>query len=318
VLLILAMLLGRPAAAGPQETRDALDRLDELLEARLDEGRLSREDLAPALVVRVEPRYADSEGWFAAATLEVLEAALGPGTLRLCEACMAPRTRVRPGVLDYRAGPTDLDEVVRLDAELRGDAAPASTAIFVEEHARGVAIRIVELSTGNLLWARNVDPDLDEDRRSERVYTRAEELERRARGGTLTHGFFDAALFPQQHLALEWADQWGPRNQFLSGVTLSVLDPAVGLGVNGYVVTPLADTLVGGKLLASLPTALVRALGDAGGGDLDIIDPLVTGIFVVKVPLGRSNYGALMTLSTNGRIAFGISLMNTSLGPLLP
>ena len=38
----------------------------------------------------------------------------------------------------------------------------------------------------------------------------------------------------------------------------------------------------------------------------------------MRIPFGRSNYGALLTASTNGQVGFGISLMNISLLPVLP
>ena len=60
--------------------------------------------------------------------------------------------------------------------------------------------------------------------------------------------------------------------------------------------------------------AIARGVGDTG----DVIDPIVTGVAVVRVPFGRSNYGAVLTASTNGQIALGVSLMNISPLPVLP
>ena len=39
---------------------------------------------------------------------------------------------------------------------------------------------------------------------------------------------------------------------------------------------------------------------------------------VLRVPFGRSNYGALATVSTNGAFGFGLSLMNIHFLPVLP
>ena len=74
------------------------------------------------------------------------------------------------------------------------------------------------------------------------------------------------------------------------------------------------DILVGGKLIASLPTALVNSIGDTD----NVFDPLLTVVGIVRVPFGRSNYGAVLSASTNGQIGIGISLMNISLLPVLP
>ncbi|MFT7519010.1 MAG: hypothetical protein ACI9MC_001146, partial [Kiritimatiellia bacterium] len=72
----------------------------------------------------------------------------------------------------------------------------------------------------------------------------------------------------------------------------------------------------GAKVMVSLPTAMVRAIGNDSG--IDVIDPLLNGVFVVRVPIGRSNYGVLATASTNGQFTFGISLLNISVIPVLP
>jgi hypothetical protein len=146
------------------------------------------------------------------------------------------------------------------------------------------------------------------------MYTLSQELERRARGDSITQAFVDLALYPGQHISIDWTEQWGVTNANLSGVTLSVIDPVVGIGASHYRCLDLVHVLVGGKLIVSLPTAIVRAIGDTG----DAIDPIVTGVAVVRVPFGRSNYGAVLTASTNGQIGLGISLMNISLLPVLP
>lgn len=317
MVLMLLALVGATAVAGPAETRDSLYRMRDVLELRLEDGRLSREALRPAIVVGVEARYSESEGWLLTQAIEVLQSVVGPGNLRICEACMAPRTWVGDGVLNYQTGPIGLDEVVRLDDSLRGDTAPARAGIWIEEHPSGVSVRIVDLRTGGVLFAQNLDPALREAARTEHMFQLTEELERRARGEGLTHTFLDLGLYPQQHIGIDWSDQFGRRNQHLSGFSISILDPLVGIGGNYYFVTPLLHTLVGVKAIASLPTALVRSLGE-DVTDGAILDPLVSIVGVVRVPFGRSNYGALATLSTNGRFCLGISLMNTSAVPVIP
>ncbi len=303
------------AHADPAATRDALDRLQEILEIRLDAGTLSAEEVVPALVVSTSPRYEASSEWFAGRTLDVLEQTFGSGTLRLCEACMVPRTWVEHGHLAYAAGPMSLDEIARLDASTRGSSPAAKTAVWIDEHRGGIAVRIVDIGTGKVVFARNIDPSLNEYRNSERMATLAEEYERRARGDSLTQGFVDVAFYPGQHISLDWTDQWGKTNANLTGVTLSILDPVAGIGLAHHRRVPLADMLVGGKLILSLPTAIVANVSDDSS---DVIDPLLTGVAMVRFPLGRSNYGLIASASTNGEIGLGISLMNFSLIPVIP
>ena len=314
-LMLLALLFAAGTAhADSDTTRYSLDRLEEILEQRIYDGRLSAQDVLPAILVSAQPRFEGSEDWYATRVIELLEHSFGEGSLRLCEACMAPRAFVEDGSLTYQTGPVGLDEVVRLDEQSRGEAQPARSAIWVDEHRGGVAIRVVDLRNGRVLFAQNVDPYLVENANTRRMYTLSEELERRARGDSITQAFVDLALYPGQHISIDWTEQWGATNANLSGVTLSVIDPVVGLGASHYRCVDLVNILVGGKVLVSLPTAIARGVGDTG----DVIDPIVTGVAVVRVPFGRSNYGAVLTASTNGQIALGISLMNISLLPVLP
>jgi hypothetical protein len=310
---LLLALVAAVAHAGTDATRDSLDRLQEILDLRVEDGQLTASEVAPAILVSVEPYWEESKGWFATRALEVLEHAFGSGNLRLCEACMAPRAFVGDGQLAYQTGPVGLDEIVRLDDQARGDAAAARAAIWLDEHRGGVALRIVDLRTGRVLFAQNVDPFLVENANSERMYTLSEELERRARGDSITQAFVDFALYPGQHISLDWTEQWGKSNANLSGVTLSVIDPVIGLGACHYRRIEILNTLIGAKLLVSLPTAVVRI-----AGDVDAIDPLLTGVVLTRIPFGRSNYGAILSASTNGQVGVGISLMNIRLLPVLP
>ncbi len=315
MVLLLGLLLGvGDAHADSSLTRDALDRLEELIELRVQDGRLDPQDVAPAILVSAEPRYRGSADWYTTRVISLLDNRFGDGNLRLCEACMAPRAWVTDGALTYQTGPIGLDEVARLDEQSRGDSPPARTAIWVDENAQGVSIRIVDIASARVVYARNVDPMMIEDSRTKRSHALAAELERRARGDSITQAFVDLGLYPGQHISIDWTEQWGPTNHNLSGITLSAYDPVVGLGASHYRALKFFDILVGGKLIVSLPTAVARAFDDVG----DVIDPMITLVAVTRVPFGRSNYGAVLSVSTNGEVALGISLMNISLLPVLP
>jgi hypothetical protein len=314
--LLLTLLMAGLGLARAQEaaTRDSLDRLEEVLQLRVEDGRLRAEEVMPAILVSARPRTEESEGWYVTRAVEVLQRSFGESGLRVCEACMAPRATVEGGRMVYQAGPVSLDEVVRLDDQSRGGAEAARTAIWLDEHRGGVSIRIVDTRTARVIFAQNVDPSLVENENTQRMYTLAEERERRARGDGLTQAFVDVAFYPGQHISLDWTDQWGKRNRQFSGLTLSILDPIVGIGGVHYTSIGFLDTLIGAQVVLSLPTAIVQGLGQDG----EVLDPLLTGVAVVRVPFGRSNFGALLTASTNGQIGLGISLMNISLLPVLP
>jgi len=317
LLIVSALvLLAAPAAmAGPDATRDALDRLDELLELRIDDGRIPLRDTSPVMLVSARPFYEESAPWFGTRVAQILQERFGGASLRICEACMVPRAFVEDGHMAFQTGPIGLDEVVRLDDQTRGQADPARAAVWVDEWQGGVSVRIVDLRTGRVIYAQNVDPFLVEYKNTRRMYTFAEEYERRARGESVTQAFVDFSLYPGQHISLDFTDQWGKRNSSLSGVTFSLLDPVAGVGAVHYQRLQLLNTLVGAQVVISVPTALVASLGDDTG---EVIDPLLTVVGVIRVPFGRSNYGALATVSTNGAVGVGVSLMNIRLLPVIP
>jgi hypothetical protein len=315
-LAALVVALPAPAGAVGEITRESLSRLEETLSMRLEDGGLSRKELTPAIVVSLDPAFEQTRASYPTAALATLARVFGAGGLRACEACMAPRLYMEEGRVEQITTSVGAAEIVRLDESGRGGAAPARTAVWLDETPQGVSLRIIELHTSRIVLAENFDPSLAEAARSRRNFTMARELDRRARGESLTHTFLDLAVYPGQHLSIDWLEQWGYTNANLSGLSLSFFDPVVGVGAAYYRVVPKAlNITVGAKVLMSVPTAIVRSFSQDVG---DIIDPLLTAVFVARVPIARSNYAITLTASTNGELGIGFSLMNTSLLPFLP
>ncbi len=320
--LLVAVALGLALAptvahAQRQSTRDALTRLEETLAIEQEDHAFDLKQLAPAIVVSTRPAYEETRVWFPNAALDTLGHVLGAGSLRACEACMTPRLYVAEGHLDQDVGEMDLAEIVRLDDSTRGSSAPARTAIWLDETPGGVSLRMVDLRNGRILVAQNFDPQMQEAARTERGYSQTRDLARRIRGDALTQTFIDVALYPGLHASLDFSEQWGDTNANLSGVSLSAYDPVLGIGASYFRVVPQAFNIaVGGKVLLSVPTALVKSVSNNGSGS--VLDPLLTGVAMVRIPIATSNYGVILSASTNGRFGIGFSLMNLSLLPFLP
>lgn len=315
-LALLVLLLPGVALAQRDTSRDALSRLEETLAMRLEQSGSSTRDVLPAMVVSVTPAFEETRAWYPNAALSTLIRVFGSSGLRACEACMSPRTSVEDGKLVQVTLAPGADEISRLDESVRGSAMPARTAIYLDETVEGVSLRIVDLSNSRVVMAENFDPALTEMTRSHRNFTLSQELDRRARGDSLTHTFVDVTLYPGQHASLDWTEQWGDTNANLSGVSLSLFDPVLGVGGAYYRVVPKAlNIIVGAKVLMSIPTALVTAVS---GQSVTVINPLLTGVFVVRVPIATSNYGITLTASTNGMVGVGFSLMNLTALPILP
>ncbi|MGQ0505942.1 MAG: hypothetical protein ACT4TC_11570 [Myxococcaceae bacterium] len=314
---LLALLLPAFSALAQRDTsREALLRFEETLTLRKEESNLAPKDLTPVIVISVTPAFEETKNWYPTAALASVVRVFGGASVRSCEACMAPRVFVEGGHVEQNTSALTVEEIVRLDENARGDAAPARTAIWLDETSQGVSLRMIDLKNSRIVTAENFDPALKEQERTRNAYSLTQELDRRARRDSLAHFLLDATVYPGQHVSLDWVEQWGDSNANLSGVTLSAIDPVLGIGATYYRVIPQAlNIMVGAQVVMSLPTALVTAVSGQGQ---QVLDPLITAVAVVRVPLFRTNYALTFTASTNLKFGVGFSLLNFSLLPFLP
>lgn len=314
--LLLVLLLAGPAWAQRDTSREALSRLEETVAHRISEGGLTLTEISPAIVVSVKPAFEETKTWYPTAALATLARVFGGSAMRSCEACMTPRLFAEADRVEENTEDLSTAEITRLDDGARGASAPAKVAIWLDETEDGVSLRVIDLRNSHIVLAQNFDPLMREAALTKKNYSFTQELDRRARGDALAHVFFDATLYPGQHLSVDWSEQWGDSNRNLSGVTVSIFDPLLGLGANYYRVIPVAfNIMVGIKVIMSIPTALVSAISKTS---TTVIDPLLTGVFIARYPIGTSNYGIEVSASTSGRVGVGLSLMNFSFLPLLP
>ncbi len=306
------------------QTRDSLFRAEEVLSALWDDGVFDENNLSPMIVVGVFPYSEDTRRELSARGYSVLRRSFRDVTLRICQACMSARVFQKQGRLDYSIGLPPPEDVKRLDEQMRGVSPPARSMVTLTESARGVALEIVSLVNGRVLYAEHFTPELERERRSRQSFSRAAELQRRSRGESLTHSFVDYGLLGYNvagglvgvHLALDWMEQWGPNNEFLTGLSISVVGPVLGVGASAGMAFPqLFDALMGAKVHLSVPNLLVSTIAQS---DQEIIDPTVTVTGYLRVPYGLDNYGAFLFGSSSGSLGIGISSLNTSILPVVP
>ncbi len=307
------MVASSTAQAQREATRDALDRLEDVLAPAVDGGAL--DGVAPIIVVGARPAFEATRAWFPTAAVVAFGAAVGNAKLRACEACMQPRAQAQDGAFVYSSGALSIAEIVAIDADTRGAAPPAAAAAWIDETNDGISVRVVSLRTGQILFAQNIDGRLIELKRTGQVYRFTDDVERRLRGESLTHVWIDLGLLPGQHISMDVVDQFGANNLDMAGITASLFDPLVGVGGVYYRVIPEAFNItIGVQGLVSIPTAI----GNAFGVDGEVIDPLFTGVAVIRWPIPQTSYAVLATASTNGVVTVGVTLLNMNFLPVLP
>ncbi|MFZ9886686.1 MAG: hypothetical protein ACO3JL_04200 [Myxococcota bacterium] len=319
LVLFIGLLLASVAHGQRDATVAALERFEERLAPLVEEGALS--DITPVLLASAQPAFEETRAWYPTAAAAVVVRLFGDGGVRLCEACMNPEVNAIGQRLELRAGPPSTAELLALDARVRGAGAPARAALFVDETPGGIAIKVVSLENGAVLYAANLDRNLSAQERSGVNHNYSLELDRRLRGDSLTHVLFDGAVYPNQHLSLDVLDQFGDRGQHLAGVTMTAIEPVIGVGASyQYVFQDVLNVSLGGKLAVSVPTAALNAITTAVGSEepVQLLDPLLTGIFTVRVPIPSTNFAVFAMATTNLRFGVGLTLLNTTLLPVLP
>lgn len=317
-LTVLVVGFAPRAFAQRAATEQALERLAEALSPQVEEGSLAPQGIGPVLLVAATPAFEETRAWFPAAALQTTLRSFGASHVRLCEACMSPRVRSESGRLELDST-LSLTEIARLDDELRGQGAPARSALWIEETPGGVAVRLVALSTGQVLFAGNFDGGQRERVRTSQVYNATLDVGRRLRGESLTHLMLDVGIFPGQHISLDVVEQFGATNNHMAGVTFSLFDPILGVGAAYYyVIRPAWNLTLGAQAILSVPTALVNLLPTDDGGTVELIDPMLTGVLVARMPIPKTSFALVAMASTNFTFTVGFTLTNASFLPFVP
>jgi hypothetical protein len=325
VVAVLAVVAATPARAQRASTDGGLARAREaLLEAQRD-GAVPTDVVV--LLVSARPAYAETRAAFPAAAAAVLVDVFGPGRVRACEACMNPRVVEGSAGVRYDTGEITLADALALDAATRGAAPAARLGAWLEETPTGVALRIVDLGDGSVLLSRHLDPALQTLQRSARQVTVTEDIRRRLRGDSLTHVHWNLGLYPGQHLSLELLDQFGPARTDLAGLSLTMVNPLLGVGGAYQRIFPEAwNVAVGGKVIVGIPGLVIDAFDQNLPPDPQIIGLIggpVTVMATAQLPIFDTNYAVfafagLHLPSFLPSAGLGISLLNVHVLPILP
>jgi hypothetical protein len=325
-LLVVALFLPGVIFASSEflnQTRESLQRVEEVLKEKWESELLPKDELSPMIVSELTPYSAESDPEFRARALATLDRSFRGITLRICQICLNSRVRSEPGLVDFSVGEPGIEELKKIDAETRGDAAAAKSFVSMRESSAGVSIVITSLVNGAVLVAEHFTPELERQSSTAKNFNKAQDLLRRIEGKNITHAFGDFGVLGYSsrtgfgaHVALDWMEQWGVQNQLLSGFSFSFVGPVLGVGPTfGMVLPGFLDATLGGKVHLSLVNGIISTLSRS---NIELFDPTVTFNGYARIPFGRSNYGAFVFVTSSISFGVGVSTLNTSFLPVLP
>jgi hypothetical protein len=139
-----------------------------------------------------------------------------------------------------------------------------------------------------------------------------QERERRLRGEALSYVFINLGLYPQGLFQLEYLEQWGSRNQYITGLGLSFFNPDFSLGAVMHYMLPQNKKF---QIVGGVYVSLAKALQSSAGSSNDSGPPFQVQT-MAEYAVG-SNFGLFAGISTQGRLSIGFNLYNPLFLPFL-
>jgi|GEM_PF-2540621 len=271
VMLWAALIPQEQALALFSETSSDLSVLEDALGLKFNTEKESSVDVTPMLIATPLHFWKESREDFAASTKSMLLRVFeNPGDLVDCPECDSWRLHgEQKSRLHVMNGPLTGGEISSLSQDSRYR--DAKTIAFIKETPSGVAMTVVALSTGRILFSKVADNTQNVTTAKPFLHLQAER-ERRMRGEALSYIFINLGFYPTSAFQIEWVEQWGSRNQHISGFALSLFNPIVSPGIVYHYMLPKYTRF---NVNLGLYYPLTSALASAVGQDQSIQDSFV-------------------------------------------
>ena len=290
------------------QTRESLQELAEQIEMQLDEERISIRDLQPLMIAEIRTERSSSAEIRNALIAQLQQYAL-EGTIAVCDICGQSKTKMKNGTTYFENRQTSMQDVRDYLAAIP-NGNQFKSALWLEETQQGITFRISKISSGEVLAANTIINGQALTVRSQSHFTVAKNRQRIARGQSLLHSYFDMSFLMGNHFSYNAYEQWGYYGEHLTGVGFSLSTPVLGVSANyARVYQELNKSLVGMKLLLSLPNAVTSSLDEDSNNEGDTFgDPLLTLMAFVRTPIGQSgDYGMFAFVTHTARFGIGVS-----------
>jgi hypothetical protein len=312
LILFCTLALSNRAMALLAQTTEDLQRLEDDLANALQEDPTIAEKISPMLVPSAVHYWAESREDFDDAVDAMLQRRFSsPGSLIECRECDTHRLHMQDNArININNGPLSISEFQKI-RQVAAYAA-AKSVVMVKETPSGVFMRIVSIEDGTILYVKlaNAAETLD----SVRVpMNYAREYHRREREEALGFVRINLGVLPKPLFQVDFQEQWGSRNQHISGVSLSLIGPIGAIGANyRYLLPKIKQADLG--LGVYFPLQNLALPGDGAG------NAIKSQVYQVMGSYGLGNtFGVFAALSfgAESTVSIGISLYNPLFMPFL-
>lgn len=309
-ILLLFFLLPLSAHALFQRTGEDLLVAEDQIRYQVERAGNNALNWQPILVAPPQHLWEESKEDFAPQVINMLTRVFkDTAQLIPCAECRMNRTQIdHDGRLIVQNGELSLIELNRLKA--MAAYREAKSVLTIQETPSGIQTRLISLEDGRILFQGIADSTQTLEGARPALHL-AREIDRRKRGEALSYVFFNLGLYPKALVQLSWLEQWGSRNQFISGLTISGVTPNAGVGGTFLYMLPFHRK-------AGVSTSvfyLAEGIGSTEGPQTDMSKALVAEL-KLQYAIG-SSYGAFVSVNTQGDYTAGLALFNTVLFPFL-
>jgi len=293
------------------QTRSDLAILEDTLRARLEDDVGFKKAMFPMLLAPPLHYWAESKADFGPSVAKVLtDVGAEVDVVIACTDCDTWRLNVATNnQLQINNGELSLSELSFLRKMPKyGE---ARSVAFVRETPSGVEMKLISIEDGRILFYNLADSSRTLD--NETPYLNyARERDRRLNEEALSYVFINMGLWPQGLFQIEFVEQWGDRNQHISGVGLSLFNPMFSLGaVYHYMFPNIKRMHVSGALYYPLQ----NALADAAGNSENPANSFV-GQVMIQYAIANS-YAVFASASSEGTLSLGFNFYNPLFLPFL-
>ncbi len=311
LILLAAWGQSTSAQALLQQTSSDLAVLEDALRYEIEIRPALKSTALPALLAPPLHHWQESRTDFAPSVTKLLKTVFDqPNVVVDCQDCDAWRMHVRRGGSTMiHNGALSLEELALVKRDPRY--ATAKSVIYTEETPSGVAMRIINIADGSIIFQTLASAG--ESLEDVRPYLHlTAEKQRRLRGESLFYSFVNFGIYPTGMLQFEFIEQWGSHNQHLSGIGISLFNPIFALGgVYHYLLRSNRRIHITGSVYYPIASALQSSISTNDSS---------TGSFVIQGGAQytfQSSFGVFAALSTEGAITLGFNLYNPLLMPFL-